>query len=118
MSAPLTPAEIAESAAESIRALNHALYAGLPYPGDAYTTVGNLSHLASMLPQALNMTRAAVEKLEGAGGLYSDRGTLPGDLVGAYAGLEQAAADAQTLYGSLARAHAELSHIGLRDGES
>lgn len=111
-----TPAELASRAAEDIRAINHALYDGIAYPGDAYSTVGNLTHLVSMLPQALTMIRSAVEKLERTAALYSDRGTLADDLVAAYAGLEQAAADAQTLYGSISRAHAALSHIGTQDG--
>lgn len=111
-----TPARIADAAAEEVRALNHALYADIADPSDAYTIVGNLSHLASMLPQALNMIRQAVEKLERGGQLRSDQDTLATDLDRAYEGLEQAAADAQTLYGSLSRAHAALSHIGMQDG--
>lgn len=111
-----TPARLAEAAAESIRSINHALYAGLEYPGDAYSTVGCLSHLASMLPQALTMIRDAVRNLEDSGLLRSDRDTLPEDLGRAYEGLEQAALDAQTLYESLGRAHAGLGHIGTRDG--
>jgi ribulose-5-phosphate 4-epimerase/fuculose-1-phosphate aldolase len=106
----------AEAAAESVRAINHALYTGLDNPGDAYTLVGHLAHLASMLPQALSMTRQAVERLERGGDLRSDRGTLANDLAAAYDGLEQAAADAQTLYGSINRAHASLGHIGTLDG--
>lgn len=111
------PAELAGGAAEFVRSLNHALYAGFATPGDAYSTVGELSRLVSMLPQALTMIRGAVEKLEREGGLRSDRNTLADDLARAYEGLEQAAADAQTLYGSLSRAHVGLSHIGLRDGD-
>jgi ribulose-5-phosphate 4-epimerase/fuculose-1-phosphate aldolase len=106
----------AEAAAENIRAINHALYTGFDTPGDAYTLVGHLAHLASMLPQALSMTRKAVDKLERDSDLRSDRDTLAEDLALAYDGLEQAAADAQTLYGSINRAHASLSHIGMQDG--
>jgi hypothetical protein len=111
-----TPAQIAEAGAESIRQLNHALYADLAYPGDAYSIVGNLTHLASMLPQALTMIRGAVQKLERGGGLYSDHDDLADDLDRAYEGLEQAANDAQTLYESIGRAHAGLGHIGTQDG--
>jgi hypothetical protein len=106
----------AEAAAESVRAINHDLYNGLAFPGDAYSLVGNLVHLVSMLPQALTMTRQAVERLERDADLYSDRGTLADDLARTYDGLTQGAADAQTLYETLARAHAALSHIGLQDG--
>jgi len=106
----------ATAAAESIRALNHTLYAGFDQPGDAYSTVGGLSHPVSMLPQALTMIRDAVQTLERSGELRSDRDTLTDDLALAYEGLEQAALDAQTLYESLARAHGGLSHIGMQDG--
>jgi hypothetical protein len=106
----------AETAAESIRALNHDLYNGIDTPGDAYTLVGQLARLASMLPQALTMTRQAVEKLERDADLYSDHGSLPDDLARSHEALTQGAADGQTLYETLARAHAALSHIGLQDG--
>lgn len=111
-----TPAELADTAAESIRSLNHALYNGLPTPGDAYALVGNLARLASMLPQALDMTRKAVEQLQREGNLRSDHDALSDDLSRTYEGLEQTAADAQTLYGSLTRTHGALGHIGTTDG--
>jgi hypothetical protein len=113
-----TPAELADVAAEGIRSLNHALYAGFTYPGDAYSTVGELSRLASMLPQALTMIRGAVEKLEQDSALQSDRDTLADDLARTYDGLQQAASNAQALYESIRQAHAGLSHIGLQDGAS
>jgi hypothetical protein len=115
MSTP-TPARLAETAAESIRALNHALYTGLDTPGDAYTLVGHLAHLASMLPQALTMTRQAVEKLERGRDLRSDHDALTDDLAIAYDGLAQAAATAQALYESINIAHGGLGHIGTLDG--
>jgi hypothetical protein len=107
----------AEAAAESVRAINHALYTGLDTPGDAYTLVGHLAHLASMLPQALTMTRQAVDKLDRESDLCSDRDTLAEDLAIAYNGLAQAAKTAQGLYESINRAHAGLSHIGMQDGD-
>lgn len=106
----------AEAAAESIRSINHALYTGLDTPGDAYALVGHLAHLASMLPQALTMTRKAVERLERDSDLRSDRDTLTDDLALAHEGLEQAAADAHALYVAITRAHGGLSHIGMQDG--
>jgi hypothetical protein len=112
-----TPTEHASAAAESIRQLNHALYAGFAEPSDAYSTVGGLSHLVMMLPQALTMIRDAVQDLEIGGHLYSDRDDLAEDLDGAYEGLGKAADDARALYESIGRAHAGLSHIGLEVGE-
>lgn len=116
MTAP-TPAGHASAAAESIRQLNHALYAGFAEPADAYGIVGSLAHLVSMLPQALTMTRNAVKALERDGQLRSDHDALATDLDRAYNGLGQAAADAQLLYESISRAHSGLSHIGLEVGE-
>jgi hypothetical protein len=106
----------AEAAAESVRAINHALYTGFDTPGDAYTLVGHLAHLASMLPQALDMTRKAVEKLQQEGDLRSDHDALAADLARTYGGLRTAAKTAQTLHGSINIAHAGLGHIGTQDG--
>lgn len=112
-----TPAEHASAAAESIRQLNHALYAGFAEPADAYTIVGALSQLAMMLPQALTMIRDAVQTLEIHSQLRSDRGDLTEDLDAAHEGLGKAADDARALYESINQAHAGLSHIGLEVGE-
>jgi predicted HAD superfamily Cof-like phosphohydrolase len=111
-----TPAGLADTAAENIRAINHELYNGLPTAGDAYSLVGNLARLASMLPQALNMTRGAVQKLERGGQLRSDQDRLVDDLARTYDALEQAAVEAQALYESIARAQGGLGHIGMQDG--
>jgi hypothetical protein len=111
-----TPGQLAETAAESIRALNHALYNGLDTRGDAYTLVGQLARLASMLPQALTMTRQAVEKLQQEGNLRSDHDALTADLARTYGGLRTAAKTAQTLHGSIGIAHAGLGHISMQDG--
>lgn len=112
----MSPSELAGGAAEFIRSLNHALYAGFTTPGDAYSLVGELSRLVSMLPQALDMTRQAVEKLQRDGNLYSDHKALADDLARTYDGLRQAAKTAQTLYGSINIAHSGLGHIGMQDG--
>jgi hypothetical protein len=50
------PAELADQAAEAIRALNHKLISGgLAYPADAYDTIGALRTLADRLPQSLGL---------------------------------------------------------------
>lgn len=108
-------AQSADAAAESIRSLNHALYAGFDTPGDACTVVGNLARMVSMLPQALTMTRSAVQKLADADHLRSDRGTLPDDLISTYDGLWHAASVAQDLHQVLGATHTALSHLGLQD---
>jgi hypothetical protein len=111
-----TPTQLADAAAENVRAINHALYNGVDTPGDAYTLVGHLARMVSMLPQALTMTGQALAKLELDGQLWSDRGTLANDLALTDEGLQQAAADAHALYRAITRAHGGLGHIGTQDG--
>lgn len=112
-----TPAGHATAAAESIRQLNHALYAPFADPADVYSTVGGLSQLAMMLPQALTMIRDAVQTLETSARLCSDHDDLADDLGRTYEELGRAVNDARTLYESINSAHGGLSHIGLEVGE-
>lgn len=113
-----TPAQHADNAAESIRAINHATLdsprAGWEEPGDAYSTVAGLSQTAMMLPQAIGQIRALVEKLHQAGTLRSDRGRLADDLAATLDGLEAAQSAAELLYQALNRAHNGLGPIGLQ----
>lgn len=114
-----TPAQLADAAGDAIRALNHATL-GSPrpdweHPGDAYSVVGNLAYMASMLPQALDQTARLVKRLEEEGHLKSDRDTLAADLEAAYAGLTIAAGAAETLRGALQRAHNGLGPVAYKD---
>ncbi|MFK4265347.1 hypothetical protein [Streptomyces milbemycinicus] len=112
-----TAAELSEAAAEAIRQLNHLTRqtgSGLEYPGDAYSTVANLSTLAMRLPQALDQIRAFMDRLGHEGHLRSYNG--PGDLATRLEDLREglAAANrcAEALHTCLNRAHNALSSIG------
>jgi hypothetical protein len=114
-----TPAQIADSAGEEIRALAHRTLSsesdGWQYPGDAYSVVANLAYLASGLPQSLAQIRALLERLEGRGSLRSDKDTLGSDLHETYSGLEDARAAAEALYTALNRAHSGLGPIAYQE---
>jgi hypothetical protein len=115
-----SPAQHADTAAEAVRALNHATLPwetreGWQYPADACSTVGNLSTTAMRLPQALDQINVFIQRLETEGHLRSDRGTLDRDLTETHAGLAEAKEVAQRLYEALNRAHAGLSAIAYQD---
>ncbi|MCY0923201.1 hypothetical protein OS965_34555 [Streptomyces sp. H27-G5] len=113
-----TPAQLADTAGDAIRALNHATLgrqADWEYPGDAYSVVGNLAYMAGMLPQALDQIAKHIKSLEGEDRLKSDRDTLTADLEAAYAGLTIAAGAADTLRGALNRAQSGLSSIAYKE---
>ncbi|MFH8737842.1 hypothetical protein [Streptomyces sp. NPDC017964] len=112
-------AALADQAAETIRSLNYATLpdaGGLAFPGDAYSTVGNLSTLAMRLPQALHQVRAFIDRQHENGELYSDQG--PDDLTARIASLRDATDDAaraaDALDAALEQAHVALSPIGAR----
>ena len=114
----LTPANNADAAAEAIRAVNHLTinrHDGWQYPGDAYSTVGNLAHMAMMLPQALEQIERLVVDLNETGHLRSDKDQLEHDLNETVRGLEEAQIAANKLYGALNRAHSGLSPIAYKD---
>jgi hypothetical protein len=116
MTDPKTPAQLADQAAEAIRAINHLTMSrrnGWEYPGDAYSVVGNLSQMAMMLPQALDQIGALIGQM-GEGNLRSDRDTLADDLDATYGGLADAHDAARKLYESLNRAHSGLSPIAYK----
>jgi hypothetical protein len=114
----LTPANNADAAAEAIRAINHLTLSprdGWQYPGDAYSTVGNLTQMAMMLPQALEQIERLIVDLNEAGHLRSDKDQLEHDLDETVRGLEEAQIAANKLYGALNRAHSGLSPIAYKD---
>jgi hypothetical protein len=115
-----TPKVAADTAAEAIRTLNHrTLSHGVSpdweYPGDAYDVVGNLSQMAMMLPQAIDQTRALVERLHALDNIRSARGTLDDDLAATFGGLDEAKKAAEDLYAALNRAHSGLSPLAYQD---
>lgn len=113
-----TPASHAGAASDAIRALNHATLSprdGWQYPGDAYSVVGNLAHMAMMLPQALDQIGALIEPLDTGGRLRSDRDTLAADLENTYGGLADAHDAARNLYEALNRAHQGLGSVAYKE---
>lgn len=110
------PAQLADQAAEAIRALNHRTQHAdaLPYPTDVYDAVGGLQHMAYGLPQALGQLRDRLDQFHASGRLRSDAGSgdLPERLRQARAWLANATAAADGLGQALGEAHSHLSHLG------
>lgn len=119
MTAAKTPAELSDAAAEAVRAQIHATLSkssnGWQYPGDAYSVVANLAHMATMLPQALDQITQLINDLNESGHLRSDKDTLDDDLGEVFYGLDAARIAANQLYGALNRAHAGLGPIAYKD---
>ncbi|MEZ7005701.1 hypothetical protein [Streptomyces sp. AD55] len=116
MTDPKTPAQLADDAAEAIRALNHATQSQRPgwkYPSDAYSVVGALARMAAGLPQALDQIGYLPESM--VSNLRSDRGTLDSDLSDTYEALADAHDAAEALRKALDRAHSGLSPIAYQD---
>jgi hypothetical protein len=112
---PKTPQQIADDIAEGVRSLNYATPGDLQHPGDAYSTIGNLSIAAMRLPQALQQIQQFIERLENEGHLKSDKDTLDSDLAATHAGLGAAVGAATALYEALNRAQSGLGTIAYRD---
>ncbi|CAK7288636.1 hypothetical protein [Streptomyces misionensis] len=116
-----TPAELSDSAAESVRSLNHATLQqssnGWQYPGDAYSVVGNLAHMAGMLPQAIGQLESLIGSLEDGGNLRSDQGPedLPGRLIEFHGAIADAIGQAHALQRALDRAHQALGAIAYEE---
>jgi hypothetical protein len=112
------PAQLADDAAEAIRAINHLTLTrsagdgSWGYPSHVYRTVGSLSRMAMMLPQALEQDTRFIADLNESGHLRSDRGQLEEDLSEVFHGLDEARIAAERLYGALSRAHSGLAHLG------
>jgi hypothetical protein len=102
----LTPARLADVAAEAIRSANHATFpgaSGLTFPSDAYDVLGALELLASRLPQLLTQLDRFVSREVEQGRVAVDGGE--------YAGDPQAAAAVASHWLETARAHAaQLGH--------
>lgn len=114
-----TPAQISDTAAEAIRALNHATL-GSPredweYPGDAYSVIGNLSFMAGMLGQAVEQATALVGRAHLTGHLTHDKGLDPDTAMQAVTEAEQNTQAVLTaLNAALGELHSALSPLGYR----
>ena len=113
-----TPAAHASTAAEAIRALNHATFGpgrAWEMPGDAYDVIGGLDRTAMMLPQAIGQIASHLTRLAADDRVRSDRGSLDQDLTEAHAALADARAATQQLNAALSRAHSATSHLAWED---
>lgn len=115
------PAALADEAAESVRALNHATLpgtGGLVFPADAYDVTGALSLLASRLPQALAQLLAFLQTEAAAGRVVIVSGDHAGDpaavLANVTASLDIAVASARRLHQALDTAQNQLTWAAAR----
>ena len=113
--APTVP-QLADDAAEAIRAINHST-STVQYPGDVYSTVANLKILAQRLPQTFEQLGSRLTQLGHDGHLRIEPGR--GDLADAqeetYAALRDAIEAARAMEDALNRAHSALGPIGYQD---
>jgi hypothetical protein len=75
-------AELADSAAEAIRSLNHATFPGtdgLQFPSDAYDVIASLGLLAARLPQLLGQLDHWLTRQVETGRVAVDGGDYAGD---------------------------------------
>jgi hypothetical protein len=113
MTDPKSPAEVADQAAEAIRALNRQLHQGaLRYAADVYDIIGALKTAAGRLPQALGELAAWLEREQAAGRL----GHVSGEDAAQYAlaaadALRRAGDDAVAMDAALENAHAAASGL-------
>lgn len=108
----------ADTAAEAVRQINHETRVpgdGWQYPGDAYSVVGSLAHMARMLPQAIEQTSALVGRAHLEDRLTHDKGAdieqHMRDLMVCRTGAIDAA---EALGSALDALHSALSPLGYR----
>ena len=105
---------LARSAAEAVRSLNHATLGGtgLDQPADAYDVLGELSLIASRLPQLLGQVGRWLASALAAGRLGCDDGTDPAAAVsGAWLFISDARGSAAALARDLEQARQQLAAV-------
>ncbi|MFB8182582.1 hypothetical protein ACFC8N_42665 [Streptomyces sp. NPDC055966] len=118
-----TPAQIADAAAEEVRALCHVTHpfkADWTQPAQISDTAHNVALIVDRLPQALKQLGAGLRMLEEKGAVRTDDGTDVAKRVGAALRALLNAQQALTvIQGALREATGSLSHLGgyLPDGE-
>lgn len=96
------PSRMLDSAAEQVRAFNHASIStgdDWQFPSHSYDALGNLAYLLRMLPQAIEQATLPAVRAHDGGRLLIDGGSDPGE---ALQRLRVALADAVTNAESLA----------------
>ncbi|MCM2419006.1 hypothetical protein [Streptomyces sp. RKAG293] len=116
MAAIRTPQDSAHTAAEAVRAYNHATFPGnLLYPVQAYHSVASFKVMAQRLPQSFDQTSRALNRLHADGTLTADYGRVADHVGEAVAALAEASRYAGMLANALDQAHNALSPIGFCD---
>ncbi|MEV5607136.1 hypothetical protein [Streptomyces sp. NPDC052225] len=113
-----SPAALADTAAESVRSLNHATQSfkgNLIYPGDAYEVVASLKTLTQRLPQSFEQLADFLRRLDKTDAVTADYGTPEEHLMEVLSGLASSVLIAQTLTEHLDRAHNALAPLGFND---
>ena len=117
------PSQLAENAAEAVRALNHATLepAAYPYPSEVDATVQALITLAGRLPQAIVQSDAALAALDTAGRLrldaMTDSPSLEHHLAAVHQATDHAQRAAEDLTAALKRLGSLTSHLAWDDTE-
>jgi hypothetical protein len=110
----VTPVEAARAAAEAVRSLNHATFAGTGYewPNEVDAVLVELTALARRLPQALVQAETWLTREDAAGRVGDDTGDDADDrLADARAWLADAAVRAEWLASALDQARQSTAHL-------
>jgi len=114
-----TPTQLADDAAEAIRALNHVTMSprdGWKFPADAYSVIGNLRELAQRLPQLLQQTEVFLQDLADGDHIRSDRGgNGAAEVNAALDAIDRAREDALSMEAALDTAHSALSPLAYKE---
>lgn len=115
-----TPAQLADDAAEAIRALNHATLSrgdGWQFPSDAYDVVGGLDRMANGLQQTLEQTSRLLFDLHADGHVRSDHGdaVTSDEVLAARSALRRAREHSAALSTALGDAHSALSPLSWKE---
>jgi hypothetical protein len=114
-----TPAQLADVAAEAVRALNHETQtqqADWEYPGDAYSVVGSLQMLVQRLPQLYGQIADHIRQLAEGEHIRHDRGgDVAAEVAAALDALGRAADDAVAMTAALDSAHSALGPLAYKD---
>lgn len=120
-----TPAQLADQAAEAIRAANHATFpsaGGLRWPSDAYDVIASLGLLASRLPQLLGQLDRWLTREVEQGRVSVDGGAYVGDPQAAAAvashWLDTATTAADQLHRALDSAQQATAHLAANTDEN
>jgi hypothetical protein len=113
----MTPDQHLSEATGLVRAFNHATLTtrdDWQYPGHAYQAIGQLGHLARMLPQAIEQTAGPVTRTHEGGRLLIDGGGDPGHAVQHLrTALDTAVQAAELLAKAIAHLHAVTGPMSL-----